>query len=702
MDPMATIKETFFQECEEQLTELETGLVAMEEGVADAETVNAAFRAVHSIKGGAGAFKLAALVRFAHAFETVLDLIRGERLAPKTAVMRVMLRSADVLADLVRAARDDEAPDEAHAEELRVELEGLSQDKAPEPAAATDDFGFQPLTLCFDDLDGAAAESTYSILLRPTATFYRRGNEPARLFRELARLGEISVACDDAGLPSFDELDFDSSCLAWRVRLVTSSDRAEVEEVFDFVGDDCELEITQEETTADGPIPLDPAIFDEPAPVAQAETGKPPVAEKAATKSKAEAPPSQTIRIDLDRVDRLANLVGELVINQAMLAQRVGEAGLPRSSGVVSGLAALEQLTREIQDGIMAIRAQPVKPLFQRMGRVVRELAETTGKLARLRTEGEATEIDRTVFEKLADPLTHMIRNAIDHGLEPAEDRIAAGKPEQGEIRLSAAHRSGRIIIDVSDDGRGIDRERVKAKAIERELIAPDAHLTNAEIDNLLFLPGFSTAAKISDISGRGVGMDVVKSSIQALGGRVTISSAPGAGTTFSMSLPLTLAVLDGMVVKVHDTTLVVPITAIVETLRPKSRDLHLLAPDVRLMADRGGFTPLVDVGRELGYRLSEADPLEGVVIVVEIEGSRRCALIVDEIVDQRQVVIKSLETNYRHVPGVAAATILGDGRVALILDIDTFIANSGIANSGNANTGDRGGLAQLSLQAAE
>jgi two-component system chemotaxis sensor kinase CheA len=397
-----------------------------------------------------------------------------------------------------------------------------------------------------------------------------------------------------------------------------------------------------------------------------------------------DATASQTIRIDLDRVDRLANLVGELVINQAMLAQRVAEAGLSRSSSIASGLGALEQLTREIQEGIIAIRAQPVKPLFQRMGRVVRELAETTGKQVRLRTEGEATEIDRTVFEKLADPLTHMIRNAIDHGLETPAERIAAGKPDHGEVRLSAAHRSGRIVIEVSDDGKGIDRARVRAKAIERELIAPDVQLTNAEIDNLLFLPGFSTASRISDISGRGVGMDVVKSSIHALGGRVSIVSAPGEGTTFSMSLPLTLAVLDGMVVKVHETTLVVPITAIVETLRPKRCDVHLLGPEARVLADRGGFTPLIDVGRELGYRKSQADPLAGVVIVVETEPSRRCALIVDEIIDQRQVVIKSLETNYQHVEGVAAATILGDGRVALILDIDTFVAK----------TGDRGGSA--------
>ena len=376
-------------------------------------------------------------------------------------------------------------------------------------------------------------------------------------------------------------------------------------------------------------------------------------------------------------MDRLINLVGELVINQAMLSQKVMEAGVGASSGIAAALAALEQLTREIQEGVMAIRAQPVKPLFQRMARIVRELAEQTGKSVRLHTEGEATEVDRTVIERLADPLTHMIRNAVDHGLETAERRLAAGKAEQGEVRLSAAHRSGRIVIEVSDDGAGIDRDKVKAIAIGKELIAPDAQLTDGEVDNLLFLPGFSTATAVSNISGRGVGMDVVKKSVQALGGRIAIASRPGLGSTFSMSLPLTLAVLDGMVVSVADQTFVIPLTAIAETLRPRKKDVHGIGVETRVIADRGGFAPLVDVGLELGVRGEPADPLQGVVLIVETELSARCALAVDAIHDQRQVVIKSLETNYRQTPGIAAATILGDGRVALILDVDSIVAKT-------------------------
>ncbi|PPQ25868.1 chemotaxis protein CheA [Rhodoblastus sphagnicola] len=689
MDTMATIRQTFFQECEEQLNETETGLLALEIGEADAETVNAVFRAVHSIKGGAGAFKFERLVRFAHKFETALDRLRDHRMEPSPGVMKIMLRSADLLADLVREAQGQQEVEDARLQALSADLAGLSEDEAPAPAAASDEgdsFGFQPLTLSLDGFAPVAAMQDWRIFFRPMPDLYRRGNEPARILRELAQLGAVSTRCDASALPLLDAFDPNGAYLAWTIDLATAAPRDAVEEVFDFVRDDCELTIEtvaaasaakDEAANGDG-LDFTPLTIDLPAPEAAATPREKPKPEIAKLETaKAEAPVSQTIRVDLERVDRLANLVGELVINQAMLSQSILDAGLPRACKAFDDLTSLEQLTREIQEGIMAIRAQPVKPLFQRMTRIVRELADMTGKQVRLKTEGEATEVDRTVFEKLADPLTHMIRNAIDHGLESPEERRAAGKPDQGEVRLSAAHRSGRIFIDVSDDGKGIDRARVKAKAVEKDLIAADAQLSSAEIDSLLFLPGFSTASTVSDISGRGVGMDVVRSSIQSLGGRISITSRPGLGTTFSMSLPLTLAVLDGMVVRVADQTLVAPLTAIVETLRPKAQQVHRLGVETRVLADRGVFVPLIDVGREMGYRDDEADPTLGVVIIVESEGGRRCALIVDAILDQRQVVIKSLETNYQHIPGVAAATILGDGRVALILDIDIFVAGA-------------------------
>jgi two-component system chemotaxis sensor kinase CheA len=399
-----------------------------------------------------------------------------------------------------------------------------------------------------------------------------------------------------------------------------------------------------------------------------------PVQAQAAANAPAAPPPPQTIRVDLDRVDRLINLVGELVINQAMLAQRVMESGAGKATDVNLAITDLELLTRNIQDSVMAIRAQPVKSVFQRMPRLVREVGEATHKRVRLVTEGEGTEVDKTVVEKLSDPITHMIRNAIDHGLETPAEREAAGKPAEGTVRLTAAHRSGRIVIEVSDDGRGVDRARVKAKAIEKGLISADAQMTDEEIDNLIFAPGFSTAATVSDISGRGVGMDVVKRSVQALGGRITIISTPGQGSRFSLSLPLTLAVLDGMVVTVGDQTLVAPLTTIIESLKPRAGDVRPLGPSNFVLKIRDAFVPLIDTGAALGFGKSKFDPTEGVALLVESDVAGQVALMVDHIQGQRQVVIKSLETNYKPTDGVAAATILGDGRVALILDIDGLV----------------------------
>ena len=369
------------------------------------------------------------------------------------------------------------------------------------------------------------------------------------------------------------------------------------------------------------------------------------------------------------------NLVGELVITQAMLSQRVFECNQTRNASVSAGLNELEHLLRELQESVMAIRTQPVKSVFQRMPRLVRELAAQTNKQVRLVLEGEGTEVDKTVIERLGEPLTHMIRNAIDHGLESTEDRLAAGKPAEGTVTLSAEHRGGRIIIEVGDDGRGIDRVRVREKAVQKGLISAGANLSDEEIDNLIFLPGFSTANQVSNISGRGVGLDVVRRNIVDLGGRVVIGSTVGKGSRFCLTLPLTLAVLDGMVVSVGDQTFVVPLSHIVESLLPKAADIKPFGVNKTLLNVRGAYVPLVRVGELLGVTGGQTDPAAGVVILVENEGIGRTALMVDAIVGQRQVVIKSFETNFRHIVGIAAATILGDGRVALILDIDGLIA---------------------------
>ena len=764
---MNEIKEIFFQECEEQLAELESGLLALNDGDTDPETVNAVFRAVHSIKGGAGAFGLDDLVGFAHVFETTLDCVRSGKIDVSPELMKVMLRSADVLADLTAASRDGGSIDPSRTTGLVAELEAFAKGQplpsggaasapaeaapaaeapAPEPVAEapapqpTDESGFQPVPFSFDefaDEDAAAGEtdetgkSVFTVRFRPRSDLYAKGNEAVLLLRDLARLGDLQVRCDIDTLPPIDQLDPEGAYFSWLIRVETDKDEEAVHHVFEFAEWDCQIEITpgaDEEafsarTVTGEDQPMAPVPFDlsmlEDEPAIPAEAAAPVVVPISAAASPAAvaaeeaplAPPSlpraekalaaeaekkesavaavpaapQTIRVDLDRVDRLINLVGELVINQAMLAQSVVENETGGSSAINLGLEELQQLTREIQDSVMAIRAQPVKPVFQRMGRIVREIADMTGKQVRLVTEGENTEVDKTVIDKIAEPLTHMIRNAVDHGLETPEKRAALGKNPEGILRLTAKHRSGRIVIEIADDGAGINRERVRSKAIENGLIAADSNLSDEEIDNLIFHPGFSTAEKLSDISGRGVGMDVVKRSIQSLGGRISISSTPGKGSIFTMSLPLTLAVLDGMVVTVAGQTLVVPLTAIVETLQPEKSDIHSFGANQRLIAIRDTFCPLVDVGHILRFRPDYADPIQGVALLVESEGGGQRALMVDAIQGQRQVVIKSLEANYTSVPGIAAATILGDGRVALILDVDSVVA----ASRGQSMRGD-------------
>lgn len=705
---MAAIRETFFQECEEQLAALEAGLLAMEAGDTDPETVNAVFRAVHSVKGGAGAFGLDALVRFAHVFETTLDSVRADRLAPNATLLKLMLRSADALSDLIRAARDNLATDEERYRLLAAELSEFvaPPEAAPEPAAPPpppvvgdlpDGFDFKVVPFDFGppvEIPGQA----WLVRFRPRAELYAKANETAVLLRELSRLGPITVELDATALPMFSDMDPEGAYLAWNIRLATEQPESAIRDVFGFVDEDCELDVRLAEVAVDLPAaaPDEPAVVAQPLAEGHAEpdangaaalAASPAVASPAGANSPDASPATATgeahgaakatIRVDLDRVDRLVDLVGELVINQAMLAQRVLDAGLARHSNVALGFNDLEQLTRDIQDSVMAIRAQPVKSVFQRMPRLVREVAAMTGKRVRLVTEGENTEVDKTVIEHLADPLTHMIRNAIDHGLESPHERSVAGKSAEGTVRLTARHRSGRIIIEVGDDGAGISRPRVRATAIAKGLIMPEATLSDEEIDNLIFMPGFSTASVISDISGRGVGMDVVKRSVQALGGRITIASQPGQGSTFIMSLPLTLAVLDGMVVTVAGQTLVAPLTAITETLQPRACDVHSLGSGAMVIAIRGSYVPLLDVGTALGYRDEELDPTAGIALLVEGQGGTRAALLVDAIQGQRQVVIKSLEANYRRIPGVAAATILGDGRVALILDVDAVVTAS-------------------------
>ncbi|RWR35260.1 chemotaxis protein CheA [Sinirhodobacter populi] len=615
-DPLAEIRAGFFLECEELLETLRDGLAALAADTTDRTRIDTIFRAVHSIKGGAGAFGLDRLVGFAHRYEAALDLLRTGRAPLTEALLRLLDRAGDALEDHVQAAQRGDRPP-AERESILAELQRqldpfMREDAAPKPQAASWELGFTPHGALYDN-----------------------GHEPLYLLRALRELGARDVICAadvGGGLIAFDPA---RPALRWTLTLPAETAEADMREIFCFVEDLCTLTISRARA---GPAP--------------GETG-----------------PVPTVRVDLDRIERLMNLVGELVINQAMLAQSVTDSGAQPNSPVMTGLESFTKLTREIQESVMMIRAQPVKPLFQRMSRVVRETAASTGKQVRLVALGEATEIDRTVIERLAEPLTHLIRNAVDHGIEPPEVRSGLGKPACGTITLTAQHQSGRLMIELRDDGAGIDRDKVLTIAVRRGLVPAGSPPPDSEIDALLFSPGFSTVTEISALSGRGVGLDAVRTAILGLGGRIGIRSRPGEGTVFTVSLPLTLAVLDGMIVRVGEETLVIPLSAVVETAALSAQNVRAIGAGHTVLELRGGFLPLFDLGAELGFRAPRRHDDGGIVLLTRHEDESRSALIVDAILEQRQVVIKGLHGGCGPIHGISAATILGDGRVALIVD---------------------------------
>lgn len=764
MSDLEEFKQTFFQESQELLEDMEGDLLKLQDGSFDDETINAIFRAVHSVKGGAGAFALTRLVEFAHVFETLLDNMRNGRHPVDDPTIDVLLKAGDKLTDLVGFYRDGAEIPAGTETQIAAQLEALissgdeADDTAGEVAPADfDDLDFTPLlAVDMDDEDEASDESEeladfegidftplragdmddltetkriFTIQFAPKPDLYRRANEPLLLIRELGRLGNLTVDCKTESIPPLEDIDPQSAYFSWEITLTdTESTREDLEEIFEFVIDDCELEInenfseadlagveqlgapeTEIETIATPPEPdprasmdgsvraapddvvadvasepdLTPAPSSAPAPVpvavaapAAAENKKPT---GPASPAKTENKPSVMIRVDLDKVDKVVNMVGELVITQAMLSQIVEELPEGNYTNLWRGLEELMLQTRELQENVMSIRAQPVGTIFQRLPRLIREVAEQTGKKVKLETSGEATEIDKTVVEKLSDPLTHMLRNAVDHGIESPERRLEAGKSETGTVHLSADQKGGRIVIELSDDGGGIDAARIHAKAVESGVIEPGAVMSDEAIYDLIFHPGLSTSEQVSSISGRGVGMDVVRRNIQALGGRVTIRSAIGKGSTFQLTLPLTLAVMDGMVVRVGTETYILPLGSIIECFRPQASDLNYVVNIGEVLRLRGEVVPLIALARLFSVEDGEPDPQKGVVIVADTEDGGPVGIVVDEIKGQQQVVVKSIEENFRAIDGVAAATILGNGEVALILDLDgvSMSANS-------------------------
>ncbi len=656
-------RQTYIAECEELLVQMEAHLARMEQGECDTELLNAIFRCAHSIKGGAGAFDLHAIVRFTHVLENLLDVMRAGVVPPTHELAGLLLEAADILNQMVADAKAGITTDGTYGQHVLVRLNGYLETEEGSHGAS----GVEPAA---GEAAGNEAGSSVSdkqhwrIRFVPHETLFMSGNDPLLILRELAQLGALTLQPDMSRMPTWDELVAVHAYLAWDITLETTATESDIRDVFAFVDGLCDLHIQsqpQEQT----------ARKTTHASVGQ-DSNKPSVVQETSPAIRTE--PGGSIRVDLEKIDRLVNMVGELVITQAMLQAQTRDLSFDQYAGILSGVEELSQHTRELQEAVMAVRMQPVKSIFSRMPRLLRDIARQLGKDIRLVTSGEETEVDKTVIEQLTDPLTHMIRNAADHGVEMPEVRIEKGKPAQGTVHLSAYHQGGRMFIELRDDGAGINRERILQKAKEKGILSADATLRDDEIDNLIFHPGFSTAEAVTNISGRGVGMDVVKRNIEAMGGYVSLHSQPGQGSCFTISLPLTLAILDGMIVRIGQEFYIIPITHILETLRPQAGQVRTIPDGQDVLNVRGVFVPMLYLHRLFHITQAEQQPDKALIVLVEA-GRETLGLVVDELVGQQQVVIKSLETNADPVTGISGATILGDGKVSLILDIPALVS---------------------------
>lgn len=675
MDDYEQFKVTYFAECAELLADVEIQLSSLSEGSTDPEVLHAIFRAVHSIKAGAGAFKFTKLAAFSHQYEALLDRMRDGRIAVTEAGVSLLFRASDILSDMVTAAENITDLDETFGNDILQEIAARLNEDAPKIET--------PPTVTYEteEEDEKEGIKKYLISFAPKTELFKHANEPLLLVRELKTLGELTAVPNLNNLPSLAKMDGEEAYISWFFTLISDTSIGNVEEVFEFVTDDCILSIDIEGRRIKEIEEGGEAITENLDNAARANSKSDPASSTNITNPQnpntAVAAKVTSIRVDLDRIDRLVNMVGELVITQSMLSQQTEELPAEQFPNLVRGLEELAVHTRELQESVMAIRMQPVKSVFSRMPRLVRELSAKLEKKVKLITTGENTEVDKTVIEEISDPITHMIRNSLDHGLELPADRIANGKPEEGCVSLSAEHRGGRIVITISDDGKGINRAAVLKQARDRGLIAENVTPSDDEIDNMIFAPGFSTAEKVTDVSGRGVGMDVVRRNIQALGGRVSIQSTTGKGSRFIMTLPLTLAVMDGMIVEVGGSKYVIPIPNIVESFRPPKDALKRLPTGQNLVRIRGEYIPLCTLSRIFNISNAESDPAKALVVLVESEEFGTIGIVVDKLLGQQQVVIKSLESNYKPVPGISAATILGNGKVAPILDIEALYSLS-------------------------
>ncbi len=716
---MAQFHQVFFEESFEGLDIMEKGLLNLDMGAVDVEEVNTIFRAAHSIKGGSGTFGFTDVSGFTHVMETLLDEMRDNRRQVTPAGVSVLLGSVDCLREMLTAIQNDEPVDEQniakHKQALDTELNGsestapLSQEseegivsvaQEQNDASESSQVGQQIEQIQDEKISG------WNIAFSPHLDLLKTGSEPVRMFNELKRLGEMTVQVDFQGLPDFFDLDPEECHLSWSIQLQGDIAQEEIDEVFDWVSEDCDFAI-RHLSSSDKPFKQDDSIEavkdivesveipkkqTDPLPIKQQtpelQTGevkpeaeptvkqiaKPQAEVKARQEAKPSTKSSSSIRVDTSKIDTLINMVGELVITQSMLSLVGENFDISKLDQLKNGLSQLSRHTRELQEGVMNIRMLPISFVFSRFPRLVYDLSSQLEKKIELELVGENTEVDKTVVELLSDPLVHLVRNSVDHGIELPADRVVAGKPETGIITLEAYHRGGNIVIEIRDDGKGLNREMLIEKAVEKGLISGEEILSDKQAFELVFMPGFSTAETLSDISGRGVGMDVVRKNIQALGGSIEIQSEIGKGSSFIIHLPLTLAILDGQSISVGDERYIIPLGSIIESVNVTENMLNRVSGKGETFRLRDEYLPIVRMHEIFNVTSTQVTEIhDGLVVVVDNQGVR-CGLFIDDLLGQQQVVIKSLEENFRKVEGVSGATILGDGSVALILDIPGLV----------------------------
>ncbi|MFJ3455897.1 chemotaxis protein CheA [Scandinavium goeteborgense] len=656
--------QTFFDEADELLADMEQHLLDLVPEAPDSEQLNAIFRAAHSIKGGAGTFGFSVLQETTHLMENLLDDARRGEMQLNTDIINLFLETKDIMQEQLDAYKSSQEPDAASFEYICHALRQLALEakgEAVSPAAGA------KLTV----VDSEDGESEVALAPEHSAGQTRivlsrlKAGEPEMLQEELSNLAQISHVVKTA-----DSLS---------ANLDGAVSQDDIVAVLCFVIEADQIAFESATTTAvtetaavaqvDAPAVAVPAAVN--APVLKAvpkETAAPPRVER---EKPAKASESTSIRVAVEKVDQLINLVGELVITQSMLAQRSNELDPVEHGDLITSMGQLERNARDLQESVMSIRMMPMEYVFSRFPRLVRDLAGKLNKQVELTLMGSSTELDKSLIERIIDPLTHLVRNSLDHGIESPENRMAAGKSAVGNLILSAEHQGGNICIEVTDDGAGLNRERILAKAMSQGM-AVSENMTDEDVGMLIFAPGFSTAEQVTDVSGRGVGMDVVKRNIQEMGGHVEIKSKQGAGTTIRILLPLTLAILDGMSVKVSGEVFILPLNAVMESLQPRDEDLHPLAGGERVLEVRGEYLPLVELWKVFDVQGAKTEATQGIVVILQSAG-RRYALLVDQLIGQHQVVVKNLESNYRKVPGISAATILGDGSVALIVDVQAL-----------------------------